>query len=227
MRCVFGYHVAGGAGVQLVLCISNRGSKGMKLFFKLGIPTKNLGRSLGWVGARTTQTILFSVILPILAVGLSMQVEAAEPGDEVVGLWNTGGSLLKIARTKDGGLEAVVLVLHPSEAVYVEGEPNGPVGAPRRDDLNPDPELRGRLLVGMDLLSGYVFDGKKWEGDIYDPESGKTYSSNMRVGKDGILKMRGYVGVPMFGRTAQFRSAALCDEQTVILLRAGQLPGCD
>ncbi len=165
--------------------------------------------------------------LMVVMLNLFASAGAAEAGDDVVGLWNTGGSLLKIARTDDGGLEARVLVLDPSEAVYVEGEPNGPVGAPRRDDLNPDPELQKRPLIGMDLLSDYVFDGKKWEGEIYDPESGKTYSSNMRLGKNGILKMRGYVGVPMFGRTAEFRAATRCDEDTVALLRVGQLPGCE
>lgn len=191
----------------------------MNLIHRQGLEGAKQGRLLGWIGVRITLAIL----LPILSIG----AWAAEPGDEVVGLWNTGGSLLKIARTDDDGLEARVLVLDPSEAVYTEGEPNGPVGAPRRDDLNPNPKLQKRPLIGMDLLSDYVFDGKKWEGDIYDPESGKTYSSNMRVGKDGVLKMRGYVGVPMFGRTAEFRSAMLCDEDTVALLRVGQLPGCE
>jgi len=199
----------------------------VKLFFRQVIGSKKQVRLLGWVGARTTQAVLFSAMVSGLAMGLALQAGAAEPVDEVVGLWNTGGSLLEISRTDDGGLQALVLVLDPSEAVYGEGELNGPVGAPRRDDLNPDAELRKRPLIGMDLLSDYAFDGKKWKGDIYDPESGKTYSSNMRVGEDGILKMRGYVGVPMFGRTAEFRSAKLCDEQTVALLRVGQLPGCD
>lgn len=192
----------------------------MNLIYKQGLQDAMLGRLLG-LTPRVARIALV-MMLPVWAMGAW-----AEPGDEVVGLWNTGGSLLKIARTDDGGLEALVLVLDPSEATYVEGEPNGPVGAPRRDDLNPDPKLQKRPLIGMDLLGDYVFDGKKWEGDIYDPESGKTYSSNMRVGKDGILKMRGYVGVPMFGRTAEFRSATRCDEDTVALLRVGQLPGCE
>jgi len=161
----------------------------------------------------------------VLMQGLAGAVLAAEPGDEVLGLWNTGASIIDIKRTDGDGLSATVLVL--DQPVYAEGEPNGPVGAPRRDDMNPDPKLQSKPLVGMDLLSEYKFSGSKWEGKIYDPESGKTYSSNMRVGKNGVLKMRGYVGVPMFGRTAEFRSVALCDEGTVALLRTGGLPGCE
>lgn len=198
----------------------------MKFFYRQDLHGTRLSRLLGLGIARRITRIATQIVLTVMLPTLATSAWA-EPGDEVVGLWNTGGSLLKIARTDGGGLEALVLVLDPSEAVYLEGEPNGPVGAPRRDDLNPDPELQKRPLIGMDLLSDYAFDGKKWEGDIYDPESGKTYSSNMRVSKDGILKMRGYVGVPMFGRTAEFRSAALCDAETVALLRAGQLPGCE
>ena len=161
------------------------------------------------------------LLLPLL----SAVAWAAQPGDEVLGVWNSGGSLLEISRVEGGGLQAVIVALE--NATYLADEPNGPVGAPRRDDMNPDPALQTRPLLGLDLLSEYRFDGKKWEGKIYDPESGKVYSSNMRVGKDGILKMRGYIGTPMFGRTSEFRSAKLCDAQTVTLLRQAQLPGCE
>lgn len=205
----------------------------MKLFFKRGPQGARFGgtitRSLsGKSGGELGPGLIRGFARITLALWLSSLIAASwatEPEDEVIGLWNTGGSLLNIARSEAGGLTAVVLVL--DKALYVEGEPNGPVGAPRRDDMNPDPALQGRSLVGINLLSEYVFEGKKWEGQIYDPESGKTYSSNMRLGKEGVLKMRGYIGAPMFGRTTEFRSAALCDEGTVALLREGQLPGCE
>ena len=39
-------------------------------------------------------------------------------------------------------------------------------------------------------------------GDIYDPESGKTYSSFFIHLKDkNTLKVRGYVGISLLGRT--------------------------
>ena len=167
----------------------------------------------------------FGMALVSLLTLMPLVAAAQQPGEEVIGRWSTGGSLLNITRAADGSLEAEIIAL--DDAVYKAGEDFGPVGAPRRDDQNPDEALRERALLGLNLLSDYRFDGKKWQGKIYDPESGQTYSSNMRVTKSGILKMRGYVGVPMFGRTAEFRPVADCDADTVTLLRATELAGCD
>jgi uncharacterized protein (DUF2147 family) len=53
------------------------------------------------------------------------------------------------------------------------------------------------------ILTAFKFDGDgEWKGgDIYDPESGKTYSSYMYLKDRNTLKVRGYVGVSLFGRT--------------------------
>ncbi len=74
----------------------------------------------------------------------------------------------------------------------------------KKDTNNPDPKLRNREIVGTVILKDFVFDGEKWEnGSIYDPHSGKTYDCILKV-KDNNKKLdiRGYIGTPMFGRTA-------------------------
>ncbi len=125
---------------------------------------------------------------------------------EVLGVWSSGDSLLEVAMGDDG-LSMRVLALQ--DPLYGEAEGLGEPGTPRRDDNNPDPALRDRPLVGLELLSGFRYTGKRWEGKIYDPASGNTYSSRME--RDGQrLKMRGYVGVPMFGRTQHFEPVADC-----------------
>lgn len=79
---------------------------------------------------------------------------------------------------------------------------------PDVDKNNPDPALRSRPLKGITFLWGFEYVPKKnrWkDGKVYDPDNGKTYSAKMELEKDGtILKMRGYVGVSLFGRTARF-----------------------
>jgi uncharacterized protein (DUF2147 family) len=75
---------------------------------------------------------------------------------------------------------------------------------------NPDAALRSRTLLGLDLLDGYQYKDGKWQGNLYDPESGKTYKSQITLGADGKLQMRGYVGMPMFGRTAEFVPVSSC-----------------
>lgn len=147
----------------------------------------------------------------------------ADGREAVLGRWVSETSIFEVTANGDSLTGRVVALMNP---LYTEGEEFGPVGATRRDDLNPDVNLRTRSILGLEIISEYEFTGKKWQGKIYDPESGKTYSSNMHVAKDGSLKMRGYIGVPMLGRTAIFRPVSLCGEQTVAMLRSAQLEGC-
>lgn len=79
---------------------------------------------------------------------------------------------------------------------------------PDTDRNNPDPALRNRSLKGITFLWGFTYDAKKnrWkDGKVYDPNNGKTYDAKLSLAKGGtILKMRGYIGVSLFGRTAEF-----------------------
>ena len=100
---------------------------------------------------------------------------------------------------------------------YGPGE-TGAEGAPRLDDENPDPALRTRPVVGLSILLDFAWDGRRWQGRIYDPESGNTYQSRLKVNGDGELEIRGYIGSPMFGRTAIFEPASDCPEATALML---------
>jgi uncharacterized protein (DUF2147 family) len=56
--------------------------------------------------------------------------------------------------------------------------------------------------VGLVILRDFKFDEDEWEGGkIYDPESGKTYSCILSIQDKGTLKVRGYVGISLLGRT--------------------------
>jgi uncharacterized protein (DUF2147 family) len=49
-----------------------------------------------------------------------------------------------------------------------------------------------------------IWDG----GDILDPDSGKVYRVRLKLLGDGReLQVRGYIGVPMLGRTQVWRRA--------------------
>ena len=62
-------------------------------------------------------------------------------------------------------------------------------------------------LAGANLLDVLIFydlgkKGKKWaNGKILDPESGKVYGCNVELKSSNRLKIRGYVGKPLFGKT--------------------------
>lgn len=75
---------------------------------------------------------------------------------------------------------------------------------PKKDVKNPVKSLQGRDVMGLELLTGFSYDdGVYTGGEIYDPESGKTYSCKMSL-EGNKLKIRGYIGVSLFGRTEYF-----------------------
>ena len=76
-------------------------------------------------------------------------------------------------------------------------------GKPRVDENNPDQNLKSRPLLGLQILRGFTFDGEDvWKGGkIYDPKSGNDYSAKMTLVEPNKLELRGYVLVPLFGRT--------------------------
>jgi uncharacterized protein (DUF2147 family) len=64
------------------------------------------------------------------------------------------------------------------------------------DVRNPNPTLRTRPLVGLNILSNFVrqADDSYKAGTIYNPEDGKTYRSEFRLKPDGKLEVKGCVG---------------------------------
>ena len=69
-----------------------------------------------------------------------------------------------------------------------------PDGKPPIDSNNPDPALRGRLVEGTMILTGFTDGGALWNGRIYDPKSGKSYKSKLARNADGSLKVQGCIG---------------------------------
>jgi len=123
----------------------------------------------------------------------------------VMGTWLTqsGVAQVKIAPCADPKTGAIcgtiVGLINPKG-------PNGNVVAPETvtDYRNPDPALRSRKMLGMPLIWGFKTgsDANTFEdGKIYNGENGKIYSANISLQPDGKLRLRGYVGSPMFGET--------------------------
>lgn len=156
------------------------------------------------------------VLMFLLVAG---SATSADSPDAIFGRWASDNSILEVGES-DGVLHArIVAMLDPR---YKPGE-DGPVGTERVDMHNPDPTLRTRPLLGLDLLSQYQYKDGKWQGQLYDPESGKTYKSQITLGSDGKLQMRGYIGAPMFGRTAVWAPVSTCSANVVKMLAMAKL----
>ena len=108
---------------------------------------------------------------------------AAAFAQDVVGKWKLedGTAIVEVYQQGDVYNGKIVWLQKPTEAD----------GSPAVDDKNPDPKLRTRQVLGLNMLSKLKKgNGEYSGGSIYDPGNGKTYNCSMKVEGD-VLKVRG------------------------------------
>lgn len=144
--------------------------------------------------------------LVLMVVCVAIPTLAQDDGDAILGLWATdpeggGGEAHVEVYKEDGKYYGKIIWL--AEPVYPVDDPKGTPGELKTDLNNPDPALQGNPVVGLIITKDFVYKGKGlWhKGTIYDPDNGKTYKCKVRVGDDGELKVRGFIGFSMLGRT--------------------------
>ncbi len=119
--------------------------------------------------------------------------------DSPVGIWIVSSADAKIEIfKKDDELQGKIIWIK---------EPLDKSGLPKLDVNNPEEKLRTAPILGMVLLKGFSKDEKekRWSGGtIYDAKSGKTYKAWMQTEGEKKLKLRGYVGISLFGRTEEW-----------------------
>ena len=150
---------------------------------------------------RIFRSVFFAVLLAAPLGGYAAEADA------ILGTWSTANADSRVEITKDGDTYSGRIVslkepnypTDPNHKHYVQGLEN----QPKVDRRNPDESLRDRPVVGMELMRGFRYEGdNRWAGGtIYDPESGKTYKCKMTLAAPNELKVRGYIGVSLFGRT--------------------------
>lgn len=82
------------------------------------------------------------------------------------------------------------------QIVWVQDRGGRPASG-ARDEANPDPALRARPIIGLQIIRDFSPAGPgKWAGGkIYDPNSGRTYASKMSLSSQGVLKVEGCLSV--------------------------------
>lgn len=141
-------------------------------------------------------------IIPLIILSLALVVKVngqngKSEADQILGIWLTGSKKGKVEIYKKGDK-------YYGKLVWLK-EPTYDDGSPKIDKKNENEKLRSRPVMGLHILNNFVYDEDfEWEdGEIYDPENGKTYSCEISMDEDdrNILNVRGYIGFSLLGRT--------------------------
>ena len=122
------------------------------------------------------------------------------------GYWNTVDdksgkvlSVMKIWQTKEETFSGKIVKIMPVEV-------DGRMQNEKDTCTKCSGKLKDQPILGMVIMHGMsrpklgdtFFSG----GRILDPQTGNVYKSNMTLEKKGMaLHLRGYIGIPLFGRT--------------------------
>jgi uncharacterized protein (DUF2147 family) len=158
-----------------------------------------------WAAAASILMLVTGVLwTPVASANQTVDTDAK--ASRVEGVWASKGAVFAIERSGDT-LQATVVALRK----------------PRPDRKNAKAELRDRPLIGLQLLSDYRFKRGRWRGDFYDPGSGRTYSSYIRLDDEGNLRLRAWV--LMFGHTEVMEPVGNCTERIIAMLEVSGVAG--
>jgi uncharacterized protein (DUF2147 family) len=89
------------------------------------------------------------------------------------------------------------------EPNYPADDAKGMAGKSKVDRENSDTAKRELPILGMNLVWGFTHAGENvWEGgSIYNPREGKTYKCKMTLENQDTLKVRGFIGISLIGKT--------------------------
>jgi uncharacterized protein (DUF2147 family) len=129
--------------------------------------------------------VLRTVTLVPVAVVMSLGTSLAA---DLSGTWLTEGgqATVRMASCGDAVCGTIVALKQPNDP---------DTGKPQTDVNNPDPKLRKRGIIGIQIVLGMKPNGgaTKWSGKVYNAEDGETYSGNITMLNATSLKLEGCV----------------------------------
>lgn len=151
---------------------------------------------------RMLRTLAWPLMAALLLAGAGLMAQPARAqasGDTTspVGTWRQ-------VDDKTGEVKSLIQISENN------GELVGKVLKVLKSDKGPNPlcdkcsgALHNQPVTGMQILQGMKPDGSSWDGGtILDPKTGKVWRCTMQVIDGGQkLKVRGYIGFSLFGRT--------------------------
>ena len=120
---------------------------------------------------------------------------AAAVAQDVTGKWKT-------IDDETGEAKSIVEIYKKNGKVY--GKVAEILNPARRDaTCNDCPgDAKGKPILGLVILKNLEKDGDEYSGGtIMDPQNGKVYKCYIALENENKLKVRGYIGFSLLGRT--------------------------
>lgn len=132
------------------------------------------------------RTYLLMLMFSLTAlVGKAQTTTNTNPaGDAIIGTWQTDDQKARIT-------------INRQDSLYYGRLSNAAVSIGQTAKLNLPTGF-----LGINILRDFKFSGdNRWDGTIYDPKSKNTYQCYLKMNDDGTLKVRGYKGISLFGKS--------------------------
>lgn len=134
-------------------------------------------------------------LIPLLLAIASLFSMQSMANDSIAGQWttiddSTGQPKSIVAIQQDGNVFSgkIIKLINPSE--------NNPLCSKCKGDKANQP------ILGLTILWDVKQQQNHYKGSILDPKKGKTYKLKLTLIENGEkLKVRGYIGTPLLGRT--------------------------
>lgn len=126
--------------------------------------------------AKRTTALLRVVTMALLTAGMltaSAVPSLSDPGPE--GTWRLKSGKVTVRVRYCGGIRLCATIIGLAQ-------PLNKAGKPKVDDENPNPSLRNRRIIGLQVASGLKPAGpNRWKGYIYNADDGGTYASELQL----------------------------------------------
>ena len=129
-----------------------------------------------------------SLLVLIVELFLIAHDALAATKTDPFGVWLTraGDAKVHVSQCGAGLCGKIVWLKQPIDST---------TGQPQTDDKNPDPSLKKRPIVGLQLFVGMRPSASNaWSGQIYNADDGRHYGSTITQIDPAQLEVRGCVG---------------------------------
>ena len=135
-----------------------------------------------------TQKLFFILLLFLVTISINSQ--------GIFGKWNSKND-------DTGEIDSVIEVYKKNGKAYAKVIEIKDLKRQNSICTECEGKNKNKKILGLEILTGLQEEDNEWSGGrILDPRNGKIYKCYIQLIKPNKLKIRGYIGFSLFGKTA-------------------------